>query len=417
MKIANLISVSLLALIVPAAALADCNQTPACQTSTPVINNDQYQNGNIYGHVQTLANYSEGAQLGSTAAGNALSARSVETGLNVYSLQRLDANVGAQNDITINEARGTTISNAIAQGNAGQVEACCSNLNVEAQQVALYGSNVEAFSNVNVGSSDTVISNAQTAANNWAIAAKNGYVESGIGQYNSAVVNSSSFVVACCNNGSITSSALATGNTNSIVGKNATIYSAVEQKNYGPISANAVILNNSATNNLASATAVANNANVTNEWGYAQLGGYQENNGNVDAHSLVLNEEFTGTAVSAASAMGNSALVSNIGSDGRLDMAQSNFGGGAISATANLVGSSSNGGVGMATSFAAGNTITGFACSSCAGGGVSMQGNSAQYNYAPVSASTNINVGSAGMIIGSATAIGNSATYIAQRAN
>lgn len=419
MKKANLIIASFLALAAaPAVALAECPKVDnSCGTEVqelPQVKNAQSQYGNIYAKVTTLAASSNGATLGGLAVGNAFSARSQLTGLDVNSKQFLNADVKSVTDTKIDHASGVTISTAVAQGNAGQIEGCCSNLYASAEQIAEYGSNVTAVSKVAVKSADVIVSNAQAAGNNWAIASKNGYVESWNGQYNGANVKAISDVKACCNNGSITSTAVAAGNSSAIAGLNSTIYAVVDQKNYGDVTAVAKITNKSAKDNLASAVAMGNSATVLNEWGYTQMGGYQENHGAIKANAVVLNEEFTGSSIASASAYGNTALLSNVGTDARLDMYQNNFQGGAVTASATLFGSSSTGGVGMASSFAAGNSMTGYTCAGCGGGNVKMNGSATQYNYAPVTATTNINLGTAGAIIGSATAIGNSATFIAQ---
>lgn len=421
MKKANLIIASIIALAAaPTFAMAECQKPDnSCGTENqaiPQIANNQGQYGNVYSKVQLLAGSSANATSAATGVGSAFSARVLLTGADVTSKQFLGANVDAKSLVNIDQARGLTISTAVAQGNAGQIEACCANIYASAEQIAEYGSNVSATSKVKVKSSDTIVSNAQAAANNFAIASKNGYVESWNGQYNAANVKAVSEVEACCNNGSITSNAVAAGNSNTIVGQGATIYSVVDQKNYGNVSAVSKIHNHSATNNLATATAMGNSATVLNEWGYTQLGGYQENSGAINAQAIVLNDHFNGSAVAAASAYGNTALLSNVGTDARIDMYQNNFQGAPVTANATLFGSSSTGGVGMASSFAAGNTMTGYTCAACGGGNVKMNGSATQYNYAPVTATTNINMGTSGSIVGSATAIGNSATFIAQRA-
>lgn len=420
MKKSNLIIASVFALIaVPAIASAECTQIvdnkPTCNPGQIVIN-DQLQFGDAFANLVVSSPAAGGGAFSGLAVGNTLSVRAVEENLSISSNQYLNANVNAVNDIAIDKATGTLVSTAVAQGNAGQFEACCANTNAMAQQVAVYGKTVNAVSKVAVKSSDTVVSSAQAAANNWASATKNANVNQWVGQYNAANVNAYSEVQACCNNNDLNASSVAVANSNAMAGLGATIYSVADQKNYANVTAETLVMNNSATNNTGSSSAMANSASITNEFGYANLTGYQENLGSVQSQTIVLNNDWGGMAVSGASSMGNSAIVSNIGSDVDINLVQGNWGNNTINSSAYLIGNSSQGGVGMASSFAAGNSITGYSCAGCSPtGSVHVNANTAQYNYANVSANTYISGSTSGMLVGSATAIGNSATFIAQK--
>lgn len=391
--------------LLPAAAFA--GQGPS------IVLNGQMQMGDAISQLTVHAAATHGATANSVSAGNAMSALSVQRNMDVTSTQTLKGRVGAFNGVTITDARGVTVSTAVAQGNAGQVTGCCSTTNTSATQIANEGTVVGAASQVNVGSSDTVVSAAQAAANNFAINTANGASNSYVGQYSAADVQAHSYVTACCNNDSLTSSALAAGNSHSVRGESSTVYADLEQKNYGEAFAVSRVNVGSGTNVTSAASAAGNTASVDNRWGYAQMSGYQENSGFVGAISEVSLGDWRGHAVSGSNAIGNSALLSNLGSDATVSMVQNNYGG--VAAFTGLYGSSSQGGVGVASSHAVGNAVTGYACASCGNGSVKIEGYSAQYNYGPVTATTNISVGTAGHITGSATAVGNSATFIATR--
>jgi hypothetical protein len=415
MRKSQLIATSLFTLVLtPLAAVAGGNCNQNCAPQPMQVINGQIQLGDAIAFTNVVVGSSNGTALTSAAAGNSMSASSTLTPMNVGSNQYLDGNVSASNTAIIGNARGNTVSVASAQGNAAQVVGCCSNLDVHGEQISQYGNNITASSYVQVGSSDNVMSSAQASANNWATASYHGTVAQHVGQYNAANVWADSHVDACCNNGVVASNAVAVANTNSMYGQGSTLYSSVNQKNYGNVGASAIIHNNSATNNTAAANAVANNATVTNEFGYAQLAGNQENWGNVHARSVVLNNEWSGSMVSSANAMGNSALVSNIGSDAGIYLGQANYSNAPVTAYAGMFGSSSHNGVGVASSSAIGNAITGFTCAGCGQGGVAMNSNTSQYNASNVVAHTQVGVGTAGMISASATAVGNSATFIAR---
>ncbi|MEN9856612.1 MAG: hypothetical protein RLZZ157_1738, partial [Pseudomonadota bacterium] len=72
-------------------------------------------------------------------------------------------------------------------------------------------------------------------------------------------------------------------------------------------------------------------------------------------------------------------------------------------------------------SSAIGNAITGYACASCGTGEVKLEGGTEQINAANTTANVTVgsvaHVGTYGNIIAQASAVGNSATFIAQRAN
>lgn len=351
----------------------------------------------------------------STAAGNNMAARAVQQDMNVVSTQHLNGNVGALSTITAGSARGLTLSTAVAAGNTAQVEGCCATTTSDVNQVTTYGNSVNATSVVRVGSSDAIVSATQSTGNSFAGWTANGATTGFAGQYNGATINADSVVEACCNNTSVTSGSVAAANSARWGGESATIYADVDQKNYADVNATSRVGIHSGTNVTSAAAAGGNLAEIQNKWGYAQMTGYQENNNAINAASVVQLGDWNGFAVSGANAIGNSALVSNLGSDVTMSMGQHN--GGNVTSFAMLEGNSSRGGVGVVSSMATGNAITGYACASCGSPSVKVEGYSSQYNGGNVTAATYVGVGTAGPISASATAIGNSATFIAQRSH
>jgi hypothetical protein len=415
------------AALIPAVASANphcCAATAIPAAPAPsIVLNGQMQMNDAIAQLTVHARETAAVNANTLGVGNTMTAATQNRDMNVTSTQTLRGKVGGFNDVAVERARGLTLSTAVAQGNAAQVQGDRAHVRTVAQQFARDGTLVAAASRVDVGSSDTVVSAAQAAANNFAIVTTNGASTSLTGQYSDARVEAHSVVTACCNNESLTSSALAAGNSLSIAGAGSTVYAALEQKNYGPVRADSTVTVGiaprpgvavgAATNVTSAAAAAGNVVTLNNQWGYAQMDGYQENVGAISANSRVTLGDWRGFAVSGANAIGNSAILSNIGSDATMSMVQNNYG--AVSSFASLNGSSSQGGVGMASSHAVGNAITAYACPGCTvGGGVKLEGYTQQYNYAPVSAVTSINVGTAGAIVGSATAVGNSASFIAR---
>lgn len=407
-KMAQMVAGVALVALVPAMAVAG-------GASGSRIVNDQLNTGGVSAATTLHAPHTAGASASTLGAGNAMNASAVQQGVDVSSRQILRGPVRAVTTVDIGAARGATVAAGVAQGNAAQIAGCCATITGRSDQVAEEGADVSAYSNVRVGSADTVVSAASASANNLSIHSARGIVDYYAGQYSSSRVTAVSTITACCNNGSLTSGATAAGNNAAATGESATVYMNVDQSNMGAVVAYSGVDAGSATNVTSAAAAAGNLASVQNEWGYAQLGGYQENSAPVSATSEVFLHDWDGFAVSGANAIGNSAIVSTVGSDAQVALTQNNFGGGGVSASASLVGSSSQGGVGMATASATGNAITAATCTSCGSSPVGIQAYTSQYNYAPVTATATIMGGSSGALVGSATAVGNSATFIARQ--
>jgi hypothetical protein len=377
--------------------------------------NGQVQLNDVMGVLNVQMGDANGIAGTSAAVGNNMAAKTVERNMNVDSNQTLDGNVNALSNISTGSARGTTLSTAVAGGNIAQVEGCCASTTAKVSQVVVYGKSIDANSIVRTGSADAIVSAAQSTGNTFASWTANGFTNGNVGQYNSAKISANSLVEACCNNDSVTSGAVAAANSARWGGESATIYANVEQKNYADVTATSRVGILSATNVTSAAAAAGNLAEIQNKWGYAQLDGYQENNNAIGSASAVHLGNWGGHAVSGANSIGNSALVSNLGSDVTMSMTQHNNGN--ISSFASLEGNSSRGGVGVVSAMATGNAITGYACASCGSPSVKVEGYTNQTNYGSVTAIANVGVGTAGFISANATAIGNSATFIAQRSH
>ena len=394
------------------AALALIPAMASAQHAPYNVLNGQMQLNDVLGVLHVEMGDANGVAAAAAAAGNNMAARAVERDMNVTSTQTLNGNVGALSNVSAGSARGVTLSTAVAGGNIAQVEGCCAATTSDVTQITTYDRSINATSVVRVGSADAIVSGTQSTGNSFAGWTANGYTNGFAGQYNGATINADSVVEACCNNTSVTSSSVAAANSARWGGESSTIYANAEQKNYGDVAATSRVGIHSATNVTSAAAAAGNLAEIQNKWGYAQMDGYQENNNSITSASVVQLGDWGGHAVSGANSIGNSALVSNLGSDVTMSMTQNNSGN--VTSFAMLEGNSSRGGVGVVSSMATGNAITGYACASCGSAGVKVEGYSTQYNNAAVTAATYVGVGTAGPIIASATAIGNSATFIAQ---
>jgi hypothetical protein len=408
MKTAKIILASVAALaLIPAIASA--------QHAPYDVLNGQVQLNDVLGVLNVHVGEGNGLAGTATAVANNMAAKTVERDMNVDSTQRLDGNVNAISSIEAGSARGVTLGTAVAAGNIAQVEGCCASTTSAVNQITTYDKSINATSVVRTGSADTIVSATQSTGNTFSGWTANGYTKGFAGQYNGATINADSVVEACCNNTSVTSQSVAAANSARWGGESATIYADVDQKNYADVNATSRVAIHSGTDITGAVSAAGNLAEIQNKWGYSQMTGYQENNNAINGASVVQLGEWGGHAVSSANTIGNSALVSNLGSDVTMSMNQHN--GGNVTSFAMLEGNSSRGGVGSVSSMATGNAMTGYACASCGSSSVKVEGYTSQYNSGNVTAATHVGVGTAGQINASATAIGNSATFIAQRSH
>lgn len=162
---------------------------------------------------------------------------------------------------------------------------------------------------------------------------------------------------------------------------------------------------------IATTTGFGNSATVHNEWGYATLGRegselFQGNDASVGSETYVTLDSWSGVATSSAYGVGNAATISNVGSDTGLFAIQNNYGD--VTSIASLNGGAGSG-TGVLTSTAIGNAATATLCNIC--GDAALQGRTQQYNQGSVIAEGSVTMGASGIIVGSATAVGNSATY------
>lgn len=167
-----------------------------------------------------------------------------------------------------------------------------------------------------------------------------------------------------------------------------------------------------AVNTAAASTVAGNSYVLENQFGYTSLGQdgnalSQTNASEVDAQTYLTVGEWHGYAAATSYGVGNSAMVSNLGSDTALYAEQTNTA--TVGAQASFNGSSMTGGVATLSSTAMGNAATASLCITC--GDAVVSGATYQYNSGNVYAYGTMTVPTSGGVVGSASAIGNSATY------
>ncbi len=157
-----------------------------------------------------------------------------------------------------------------------------------------------------------------------------------------------------------------------------------------------------------SASASGNVAATTNEGALLDLTSTQFNQSYVRAQAESAAYQY-GEGASTAYGVGNSVLAGNVGEAVVLENVQLNTGGG-VEAIATFAGVDGYDGYARAT--AVGNDVTGYACATCFG---QMTIDSRQTNSADVGATATTTIGSGRAAGGSATAVGNNASFYVTR--
>lgn len=393
--------------------------TPAASASEEDLSSlvvDQVQLGDVWSGMNVhVGEYTEGdVKSVSAAVGNTASGSVMSGDVDVNVTQTMNGNAEAVNDVSGGDVYGGLHATTTSYANAVSASTWSGNTGQLAYQENT--GTVSGTTNINVrnvghiASSTTAIANVSTPSSEF------GDNRSFTEQKNSGSSYATTNATVCCDNDGADFSTIAGGNAVTSNGYSSTVLNgAVQQQAQDTevvASSNVYFVN--ANNVSASATATANSYTLHNAYAYATLGRdvsplYQGNYADVSAESNVSLDHWNGHATSTAYGVGNSALIGNFGADTGLYANQENAG--TVSATANFDGTSFTGGAGSVDATAIGNAATATLCNVC--GDAVLHGSINQTNYSATNASANIYAGQSGNIYGSATAIGNSATFTA----
>ncbi len=387
-------------------------------TSQSTVSNNQVQLGDIFASqtLDVVTNSSDTTAV-TTATGNTLTGSVVTGGVNIQSTQSTAGKVQAQTTVTVATDAGPSLtSTTAATGNTGDAGVRGGG--------TLSGSFTQTTSGGPItGQSDIVGADAQTVdaaqatqaiGNSQGFGATNSVVNATVSQTNDVTTTSTAQTVYgyVADQGSFSSAAVGNNVTSVGVG-NSTQTLGVTQSQTGAIVQGAQFTNlgNSQDTNT-SATATANNFNGSNEQGAFTVGVDQSNDAYVRAQGVETSYQFGGATVSAYG-VGNSTFAGDFGSSIALTNTQVNGVGGTES-VASFTGN--NGYDAFVSSTAMGNAVTGYACSQC-GGVMSVHNSQTNNGDASATASTSI-TGSARAVRGTATAVGNNASfYVSQPGN
>ena len=386
-------------------------------TSQSTVSNDQYQGGNVTAS-QTLdvVTATSDTTAVTSSTGNSFVGSAVNGSVDVTSSQTLGGNVAASTVINVASNAGpTTVSETDANGNAGSAVIEGGGTMSGSFLQTSGAKTVAAESQINAADAQTndAAFSVQAAANTQELGAINGAIGANVTQYNSATTTAHGGVVMGDLVDQGTFSATATGNDMSSVGTNGSAQNiVVGQNNSGLVTEGAVSANFGQSEiSQTSATATGNNASISNTDGTLQASVNQENESFVHAQAVETSFAYGGATVDAQG-VGNSAVAANVGPSLALDNVQFN-GSAGVESSASFQGDT--GYDSQVNSSAAGNSVTGFACSAC--GGV-MNVQNTQTNNGDVSSTSSIGLtGSARSVRGSATAVGNAATFYTSSPN
>lgn len=374
--------------------------------------NNQYNGGDATAVTNVEARWANDAGATAVASGNAVSTTQEDNDTELTSTQHMDGDTTADANATVWTATGNVAITSAAVSNGGTAVIENGSSEIDAEQLGHGDANANAT--LRSGYAYNAATSAAASNNTAAVSAGNAELRLLMNQESVGSVNASSEMDADIVEDQAVSGAIASANNLSVGGETATVLNATRQDaSGGSATARSDLYAGYATDASGNATANANSATIDNQWGYVNAAIEQNSTATVSADSYVtLGGDFSGFGSAGAYGVGNQALVSNVGSDTVMDVAQSN--GGDVYANAALA--ADGGTMGLASSAAYGNSVTGSLCTQCDASGAvpGLYASSSQVNDGNVYSSSTIRTSGAGTVGATSTAVGNAATYSAR---
>lgn len=342
-----------------------------------------------------------------TAVGNVTSATSTGAGMSFTSTQAVSGAVSANATTsatgTSGDYAGLTSS---ATGNAATAGACCGRLSGIVTQTA-GGQPVTAGAYATVNDAGQLSADSAAVGNTQGWISQNGAVAQSTTQTLSGSVKAETEVTAGTISGEAGSSATAVGNDVTIQGSGGSTVEGYTTQTVtgGEVSATLTSQQQAGDQIVGQATATGNNVTVSGDGAYTTNDHAQTNAAAVTADAAYGIGTWNSSSVGAYG-VGNSALVTSTSALTEIGVNQTNTG--AVTARASLL-TGGSGGDAYVSATAAGNAAQGFACSTCEGG-VGVQNN--QTNSGAVRATSTYRGPYGGAVTGTASAVGNTATYV-----
>lgn len=400
--------------MIAATALCAAAATEAAAQDGAIVLNQQLQLGDVFaGQTLNVVDSQEQVTVRTSAQGNSASGAVQNGSIGVQSDQDMRGDAVASSDLTLGgDTWGEVNVTTQAGGNYLAVSAYDAALALEAAQ-SNTGGLVSATSEVGDSSARLhagAAVGASAISNTVALYGEGSVVSGAIDQSSSAIVRSfgrieSQYIPAAA---SVTSQAIVNAvavNSGQTSGQNLSI---VQRSSGDFIEAEASSNAGNAWDLAARARATANQAVLYNEGGSVVTASEQQNSSFVRASALTTAFDY-GRAESYARGVANELSVGNNDIYVEIDNTQFNAGGVDVIATF----SGTNGYDVSVGADASGNSVTGYACSTCEG---YLEARNVQTNSGHVSAIANTTVaGSNRSVITGANAVGNSASFYVSR--
>ena len=377
--------------------------------------NEQDQSGDVTAEQDlSVTDVTDETVAVTTATANSYDAYVEDGDLDIDSRQSASGTVGAMSYMEVNGASGAqTVTATAATGNAADGGLYAGILNARVRQQTS-GPSIAATSYIDAGTAETgyLSSNTQAIANSQGFGMEHGAGTMEVEQSNSSIV--SAYGGADYNyvddHPVVTASAAANNVTSNAIG-DSTQTIAVTQENTGPVTeARTQTYYDNVYLATTQSTASGNNVSIENETGPLAAAANQTNDSVIVASAESGAYDFGG-ATTIAYGVANSMVAGNYGQGIVIDSTQFNGTDGDVDTYASF-----EGGYGYDASVSAtsiGNASTGFACSDCQS---TMDVNNRQENQANIHAASQMSIGGSGRTIsGTATAVGNTASYYVTR--
>jgi hypothetical protein len=384
-------------------------------TSQTVVLNNQFQSGDVLSDgTLNVVDQSDDTIAVTTATGNSFTGSAVAGDVDVQSTQGMSSRAFANTHITVGVSSGVnTIQTTAATGNTVDVGAAAGAL--------LSGSFTQSTTGAQTGQdfyahSQVTGNNAQTEnmdAANQAILNSVGFgvtdarINASVIQSNTADALADGGVIFqyIAGNGILSSATVGNNVTSTTEGTTTQALSVTQSNNSQILQASHWGAYGTSQDTVTSATATANNVNLTNTGGSLDSTVNQSNSSYVRAQAEETSFAYGG-ASAVAYGVGNSHLAGNQGPTTYVDNTQVNSGNG-IQSIANFSGDT--GYDAQVSSTAIGNAVTGFACAPCQ---ATLNARNSQTNSAGVGATSSVTVtGAARSSRATTTAVGNTATF------
>lgn len=378
---------------------------------------DQVQLGDVWSGLNVeVRETTKGDIAGTTTSvGNAAAATTTHGNVAFTSSQSTYGASDAETDIDAGRVHGNVYTTTTAYANTSTANTWTGSTQFTAEQNN--AGDIEAFNRVRATKFKQGAGTVTGIANVATSSAEFGDVDSYTNQTNNGSSYATNVVVVDRNTNSLDYSVIAGGNAVTTEGVSSDIWGAavqVQGEHTDVVASSRVKSWDSRSDVAATVTAAANSYTLTNYDGNATLGVdgselYQENGAYVEANNRIVLENWNGQAFATSYGVGNSALIHNQGGNTGLFSNQNNFGD--VSSNSFLRGNSQHGDTGIIDATAIGNAATATHCSHCGDG--ALTGSTYQTNYGSSYAQSTFRGGTTGAIYGSATAVGNTATFTA----